>query len=445
MRICMVTHSLYESDCRVMRYAESLAARGDEIDVIALKKEGKPAEEMIAGVRVFRIQERSFREKRKLSFLKGVSTFFLKAAWVVTERHLRNRYDLFHIHSIPDFMVFVALVPKIMGAKVILDIHDIMPELYASKFGVSERSMGFKAMLLLECLAARFADHVIIANHIWRERLLSRSIRSGDKCTAMLNYADRSIFHPARRNKVSNDFVILYPGTLNKHQGLDVAIHAFAKIADEYPNAVFHIYGEGRMQDTLMELVERFGLQSRILFKPVLPIRAIATVMASADLAVVPKRKDSFGNEAFSTKILEFMSSGVPVVVSDTKIDQYYFNTSVVKFFRDGDADNLAQTIRLLIENQDLRDRMIKGALDFVSAFDWEVNKSAYIGIVDTLVYGPRIAHTASTPAQEIKSPLPGTLRFPNKSVRHTRAILVSELSPVDHSEDSGERSRFLT
>src|SRR3954451_14547688 len=113
MRICMVTHSLYESDCRVMRYAESLAARGDEVDVIALKKENKPAEETIAGVRVFRIQERTFQEKRKISFLKGISTFFLKAAWWVTKRHLRNRYDLFHIHSIPDFMVFVALIPKL--------------------------------------------------------------------------------------------------------------------------------------------------------------------------------------------------------------------------------------------------------------------------------------------------------------------------------------------
>ena len=307
---------------------------------------------MIAGVRVFRIQERSFRETRKVSFLKGVSTFFLKAAWMISKRHLRNRYDLFHIHSIPDFMVFVALLPKLLGAKVILDIHDIMPELYASKFGVGERSMGFRSMVALERASTAFADHVIIANHIWRDRLLSRSVDATSKCTVLLNYADRSIFHPVRRDSAAKEFVMLYPGTLNRHQGLDVAIRAFAKIAAQEPTAVFHIHGEGRSQDVLIKLVEDLGLQGRVLFKPMLPIRQIAPVMANADLAVVPKRKDSFGNEAFSTKILEFMSSGVPVVVSDTKIDQYYFNDSVVKFFRDGDENDLAQTISLLIANQ---------------------------------------------------------------------------------------------
>src|SRR3954454_10671181 len=116
MRICMVTHSLYESDCRVMRYAEALAARGDEVEVIALRKAGKPEEQVMAGVRVFRIQERSFREKTRASFLKGTSMFFLRAAWLLTKRHMLRRYDLFHIHSIPDFMVFVALAPKLLGA-----------------------------------------------------------------------------------------------------------------------------------------------------------------------------------------------------------------------------------------------------------------------------------------------------------------------------------------
>jgi len=371
-----------------MRYAESLAARGDEVDVIGLKKEGTPAEETIAGVRVFRIQERTFQEKRKISFLKGISTFFLKAAWLVTKRHLRNRYDLFHIHSIPDFMVFVALIPKLLGAKVILDMHDIVPELYASKFDVSENSIGFRSMLALERASTAFADHVIIANHIWRDRVLSRSVNATSKCTVLLNYADRTIFHPGLRRRSGEEFIILYPGTLNRHQGLDVAIRAFAKIAAEEPRAVFHIHGEGRTQDMLIKLVEELGLQKRVLFKPMLPIREIAPVMANADLAIVPKRKDSFGNEAFSTKILEFMSSGVPVIVSDTKIDKYYFNNSVVNFFRDGDDDDLAQTISLLIANQGIRERMIKNAAEFVGSFDWEANKATYINLVNLLVYG---------------------------------------------------------
>ena len=136
-----------------------------------------------------------------------------------------------------------------------------------------------------------------------------------------------------------------------------------------------------------MKLVEELGLRERVLFKPMLPIRQIAPVMANADLAVVPKRKDSFGNEAFSTKILEFMSSGVPVVVSDTKIDQYYFNDSVVKFFRDGDENDLAESMLLLMRNPDYRRRLVTNAFAHVRNFDWAIKKTVYIGLVDSLVH----------------------------------------------------------
>jgi hypothetical protein len=120
----------------------------------------------------------------------------------------------------------------------------------------------------------------------------------------------------------------------------------------------------------------------------------------------VPKRKDSFGNEAFSTKILEFMSSGVPVVVSNTKIDQYYFNDSVVKFFKDGDHDDLAQTMSLLIANRGIRDRMIQNAAEFVSTFDWEANKGTYIEIVDRLLEGSGNGHEGLSAARQKKPPM---------------------------------------
>jgi len=370
-----------------MRYAEALAARGNSVDVFALRKEGKPEFEMIAGVQVFRLHTRGFQEKRRASFLKGVCSFFVKAWWQLTKRHLRRRYDFLHVNSIPDFLVFVALVPKLMGAKVVLDVHDILPELYASKFGVGRKSLGFKIMLFLERVSAAFADHVITANHLWQERLLSRSVAPG-KCTTLMNYPDRSIFRPTTPDRPRNGFVMMYPGTLNHHQGLDVAIRAFAIIADKVPNATFRIHGEGRMQNELIRLVEEKGLQQRVLFRPMLPIREIARVIADVDLAIVPKRRDSFGDEAFSTKILEFMSVGVPVLVSDTTIDKYYFNDSMVRFFRAGDEQDLAQSMLLMINDADLRSRLVRNASEFVRAYDWEVNKQRYLDLVDSLVSG---------------------------------------------------------
>lgn len=385
MRVCMVTHSLYESDGRVIRYAEALAARGDEVEVFALRKPGKPKEEVIGGVRVFRIQFRSFNEKRKIAFLRQVSMFFLKAFWLVSWQQLRKPYDLLHMHSIPDHIVFTALLPKFMGAKVVLDIHDILPELYASKFGVTHGSVGFKTMLFLERISVAFSDHVIIANHLWEDRLLARSVKR-DRHTVLLNYPDTTVFHPMKRDRSSGKFIVLYPGTLNQHQGVDVAIRAMAIVRKTAPHAEFHIYGEGRTQSELVTLAQELGLQNSVVFHRFLPQKDVAQVMANADLAVVPKRADSFGNEAFSTKVFEFMALGTPIVVSNTKIDRYYFNDTVVKFFQDGDEQDLARCILLLMNDESLRAQMVENAAQFVKAYDWAVNKSTYLDVVDSLL-----------------------------------------------------------
>jgi len=103
-------------------------------------------------------------------------------------------------------------------------------------------------------------------------------------------------------------------------------------------------------------------------------------------LGVVPKRKDSFGNEAFSTKILEFMMLNVPVVVSDTTIDRYYFDDSLVRFFRSGDVEDLASGLHSLATSEEDRNALAARARAFVDINCWDVKKTLYYKIVDSLV-----------------------------------------------------------
>src|SRR5689334_9099041 len=139
MKVCMLAYTFYETDNRVRRYAEALARRGDEVDAIVLQQEGKSPFEIVNGVNVYRIQKRVRDERGPFSYLSKLLLFFARSMGAVTVRHLETRYDVIHVHSVPDFEVFAALIPRLMGAKVILDVHDIVPELYASKFKVNER------------------------------------------------------------------------------------------------------------------------------------------------------------------------------------------------------------------------------------------------------------------------------------------------------------------
>src|SRR5712664_1293738 len=219
LHVCMVAYTFYETDSRVIRYAESLVQRGDQVDVFSLGKAGASAKETLRGVSVRRLQGRLFEESGRFSYLWRVLLFLARALYQVSIHDLSRKYDIVHVHSVPDFLIFTALLPRLRGVPVILDIRDILPEFYASKFGAPERSIGFRFLCLVERLCARFASHVIIANHTWRERLLSRSVNAG-QCTLVLNVPDRSIFVRRKKEKEAKDcFLLLYHGTLNRHQG----------------------------------------------------------------------------------------------------------------------------------------------------------------------------------------------------------------------------------
>ena len=382
----MVIYDFYETDSRAMRYAEALVQRGDEVDVFALRRSGTPRIETLCGVRVQRLQGRSFSERGRLSYAWPVLLFLLRALYHVSVNDLRRRYDVVHILSVPDLLVFSGVLPRLRGIPIILDIRDILPEFYASKFGVSEDSFGFRFLCVIERICAAFASHVITSNPMWKERLLSRSVKPGD-CTVVLNAPDRAIFTPRRENsRVADRFVLLYHGTLNWHQGLDRAIHAFAAIKDFVPDADFHIYGDGTSKGELLALIERLSLQQRVVLHERIPVREISSVIQTAKLGIVPKRSDKFGNEAFSTKILEFMAMGVPVIVPDTTIDRLYFDDSIVKFFS-GEAENdLPRCMLDLIKHPEIREGLAQRAAEFVARNDWAQLKQEYLNLVDGLV-----------------------------------------------------------
>jgi glycosyltransferase involved in cell wall biosynthesis len=397
MKICMLVYAFYESDTRVLQYAKLLAARGNIVDVIALQREGAPEIEVLDGVNVHRIQKRNVNEKSRFAYLFRMMRFLLVSAAFLAKRQFSQRYDVIHIHSVPDFLVFAAAIPKILGAKIILDIHDILPEFYASKFGVSRDSWVFKAMVGIERVSVLFSDHVIIANHLWRNRLISRSVRA-EKCSVFLNYPDPAVFRRNTAMPTNGKFLILYPGTLNVHQGVDVALRAFAQIASELPDAEFQVFGEGPAKPELMRLRDELGLSSRVQFHSFLPVCKIVKIMSTAHLAIVPKRASSeFGNEAASTKIMEFMALGVPIIASRTKIDTYYHNDSRIRFFESENEADLARAIIELHNDPQLRAKLATNASVYVEQNNWKQEGQEYLKLVTSLA-SKGLSHEAQTP-----------------------------------------------
>jgi glycosyltransferase involved in cell wall biosynthesis len=389
LRVCMISYSFYESDPRVSRYAKALVEEGSHVDMIALRKEGQCKYERIDGVHLYRLQKRKINEKNFVSYCFRISKFFVLSMMKLTRLAMVRPYDVVHVHNIPDFLVFVALVPKLRKAKVILDIHDIFPEFFQSKFNSSEDSIGTSIAKFVERSSTRFADHIIVANHIWAERLISRGLPQG-KCTALINYPDLKIFSRSgggdNPNRMAAEFRLVYPGSLNWHQGLDIAVRAMPMILESIPTAYLHIYGDGTERKALQELSCTLNVDKRVVFHNNVPVNEIAGEIAKANVGIVPKRASGFGNEALSTKIMEYMSVGIPVIASDTTVERYYFDDSMVMFFKSGNHEELAKAVTSLHKNKELRIKITHNAMLFVNENDWNKKKNEYFSIIKNML-----------------------------------------------------------
>ena len=386
MRACFIAYKFYESKPRIMQFASALARQGHTVDVLALRREGQANHELVDGVNVYRVQTRVIDEQSRFSYLWRMVRFVCVSAVVLTRKHLSKPYHVVQIETVPEFLVFAAVVPKLLGTPIVLDFYDLLPEFYASKFNSGTGSVVYWMLKGLERLCVAFSDHVLAANDLWYERLVSRSCVPA-RCTTVCYYPDLRIFSPLCHSKRDDRFIILYAGTLNWHQGLDVAIRAFMEVARRVPRCDFHIYGEGPSKPLLITLALQLGLQERVIFHPMLPASEIAEVMGNSDLALVPKKSSSqFGNEASSTKILDFLALGVPVIAAKTRVEAHYFDDSTIQFFESGNESDLAESIFFLIKNSRRREELRLNGAKYIQGNNWDNKKHAYLDLINSLV-----------------------------------------------------------
>jgi len=387
-KVCMVAYTYYLSDPRVRREAEALAERGDMIDFICLReKKGNPFE-VFNGVSLHRLPQGRYRGSGVFAYVMGYFLFFIRSFLKLNSLYFRQKYDLVHINTMPDFLVFVALIPKIFGAKVVLDIHDLMPELYATKFGLKENHFFILALRLTEKISSIFSNYVITVTECLYNVLTERTVKSS-KCSVIMNLPDSKIFDRKKilLNCNPGSFNLIYHGTIVKRYGLDIAIRAFSLIKEKIPNIRFYIYGKGDALPGLINLVKKLKLKDQIYFsRKFLPLEQMPFLIAKANIGICPRRKSKLTDTALSNKLLEYVAMGIPVIVSRTELTESYFDDSMVKFFKPGNEKELAEAILDLYYHPEKRKELVNNADRFNQKYNWEKEKWKYYKIVDNLV-----------------------------------------------------------
>src|SRR3990172_312908 len=107
MNACIIAYTFYELGLRVRRYAEALIEQGYNVDVIVLRRDNENKKGILNKVNIYRLQERSFKEKNIISFLFNQLKFFILGSLFLLAKHITKRYKIIHIHNIPDFLIFM--------------------------------------------------------------------------------------------------------------------------------------------------------------------------------------------------------------------------------------------------------------------------------------------------------------------------------------------------
>jgi glycosyltransferase involved in cell wall biosynthesis len=390
-RVGLVVLSAYPFDPRPRRTADVLVREGISVDYICVADGKAPWCEKTNGINVFRVPI-NHQRGGKLGYAYQYSAFILASAAILAARSWRHRYDLIFVNNMPDILVVSALLPKIFGAKVILDLHDPMPELMMTIFSKDPGSKSVRLLKFLEKWSAARADRVLVPNVACRRLLASRSCPE-DRIAVMMNSPDESIFpfrpacsQLALDHRSNAPFVVMYHGTLVERNGLDIAIRVFACLRKKLPMAQLHIYGKATpFLERVMQSAREHDLQQNVIHLGEKPLEQIVSAIDACDVGLIPNRHNAFTHINTPTRIFEYLARGKPVIAPRTAGIQDYFNEASLLFFEPGNAEQLAQKIEFAAFSPEETLAITKRGQQVYKAHAWRQEQQTLVRLVEKL------------------------------------------------------------
>jgi glycosyltransferase involved in cell wall biosynthesis len=385
--VCMVAYTDYAMDARVRREAETLAANGFRVRCLTTKNGGAPQQYTLDGVEVHELRVTKYRGKSARAYAASYLHFLATASVACVRLMARGELDVVHVHNIPDFLVFAGLVPRLAGRKVILDVHDSVPETFAAKF--SSAGLVRRALCLEERMSALVAHRVICVNHPQRDALVGRGIPDA-KTFISMNVPDPKIFRsvdvPEARPKPGR-LRLVYHGTMAHRLGVDLLIQAVARLTKDVPDVQLHLWGHGDDLPAFKSLASALRVDEQVHFNATgYPLRELPDRLRVMDLGVVGNRRSAACDLMLPVKLLEYVSLGIPTVVPRLKTIEHYFSDDMVTYYEPEDVDSLAAAIRRLHRCVDARRRQAVRARDFLTRYGWERQGEELVSMYRTLV-----------------------------------------------------------
>jgi len=394
-RILMVAYTYYEFDSRVIREAEAAVEGGFDVDVLALRRADAPPTEVMRGVRVIRLNQGKYRGRGHMRYLIEYLTFFLQCLLKITNLFLKHRYVVIHVNNMPDFLVFTTIIPKLFGTKIILDIHDPMPNTFVSKFKGGENGFYFRLLLWQERLSAAYSDQVITVHDPVKDGILRKHGLPPDSIEVIANFADDEMFPLRRSFSINGRIRLVFHGTILERSGLRTLMTGLAQVRHKDRISVT-IIGEGDFSRPLQEMIQALGLGDLVEFdNRTYPAHSIYERIKDCNVGLVPLEISSVTDYALPLKLIEYVSMGLPVVTVRSFAISYYFSEEDCIFFDWDDPRSLSSTLDRIAANPEILVRYRERSVALRGRFSWSEEKKKYVALLRRLTEGSRCVEFA--------------------------------------------------
>jgi len=349
--IVHVTQSHFPEDPRPRH--EAIVARDlvSRVGVIAMQTD--PSQRHIAHFGSIAIVRLRASKKRgsALTYL-GEYFSFATRAWALVRKDPRfHGAQIIHVHSLPDFLVFAARPARARGARVVLDLHEILPEFTRSKFrGLAGRIVEFLARHV-ERWSRNQATTTVTVNRPVEQLLRSRLANPRERIVVIHNVPDENEMGPPRppSEAVREPFRLVYHGTLTPLYGLDVTVTAVAQCLAAGERITYDIYGSGPSLNPLaMQIASGPGRQA-IVLAGTIPHKELRSRLTGYDAGLLGTRADKMTQYSLSTKLLEYVHLGLPVVAPRLPAYQRYFPAPALWYYAPDDPIDAARAISELV------------------------------------------------------------------------------------------------
>jgi glycosyltransferase involved in cell wall biosynthesis len=383
--------SSYPEDPRPRRAAEALLKEGASVDVICLATEASPKHEISNGIDVRRIAVKH-RRGGKLAYAYQYVAFILISATILALRSLKRRYDLVYVHNMPDVLVLSALIPKAMGARVILDQHDPMPELMTTIFGLGQDSLSVRLIKRLEKWSLGRANLVLTVNIACKRIFASRSCTPA-KIGVVMNSPDEEIFpfrisrsQSATNQAPNGPFVIMYHGSLVERNGLDVAVEGLARVLKSVPAAELRIFGaKTAFLERVMELPRGLGIEGAVRYFGPKRLEELVWEIEKCHVGIIPNQRNAFTEINTPTRIFEYLAMGKPVIAPSTPGILDYFTEDSLLFFEAGESADIARQIEYVARNYQEAIQIAERGQHIYLQHTWKQERKTLVALVSGL------------------------------------------------------------